>query len=454
MKKLLVVSLLAFIGLAFVLPAYSAEFDFGGYWRTRAFSYNNFTGEDQTEAVDYNAVDTRTRIYFTAQLNDHLKFVNKFEFDADWGSGANYGDIGTDGKQFEIKQSYADFTMGVLNAKIGAQGTTISRGFLFSDDFAGAILSYNCDNYSIPFIWIKPYDGGNGLDSDDGDVDYYAVSPSINAGNLKINPVFMWATSDDISKFNPAIHGRGVDFSWAGDNTYVNDIMSGYTAADMDIFFLGLDLDADMGAAQVWFTGLYEVGTIDYNSNVAGVPNEEMDISAYLLAVGADVAMGAASLHGQVFYASGDDEDEDFNQFWVPSQGSWYGQSYYWAEIMGFGMMDDMVSNGSPGDKINNIMAANIGASANPMDKLTLKADLWYATLAEEDAINGEKDLGFEIDLGLTYELVDNLNLDIIAAYLFAGDRTTQTIDETGLAVQFEEDANPYELGARLSLSF
>ena len=50
-----------------------------------------------------------------------------------------------------------------------------------------------------------------------------------------------------------------------------------------------------------------------------------------------------------------------------------------------------------------------------------------------------------------TYELVEGLNLDVVGAYLFAGDRTTAD-PTTGL--QYEDDANPYELGARLSLSF
>ncbi len=443
MKKLLVAALVAVVGLAFVVPVSALETEFGGYWRTRAFSYNNFTGEDETEAYDYNAVDTRTRLYFTAKLNDNLKFVNKFEFDADWGDGGSYGDIGTDAKVFEVKNSYADFNMGPVNAKVGAQGITISRGFLFADDFIGAVVSFNGGTFSLPFIWMKPYDGGSGKDADDGDVDYLAVAPSFNAGSVKINPVLMWATSDDISVWNPALHGTGPESSFDGTNDKIGDF---FAAEDMDLFFLGLNLDADLGAASLWFTGIYETGTIDVSGG------DDLDVDAYLLAFGADVGLGIANVHGQMFYASGQDQDEeeDLERFWVPSQGSWYGQSYYWAEIMGYGIMDDMVSNGSCGDKISNIIAYNIGASVKPMDKLTLKADLWYAMLAEED-VTDEDDLGFEVDLGVTIQLVENLNLDLIGAYLFAGDRTNANRDGSG---QFSDDADPYELGARLSLSF
>ena len=57
-----------------------------------------------------------------------------------------------------------------------------------------------------------------------------------------------------------------------------------------------------------------------------------------------------------------------------------------------------MVSNGSPADKISNVMACNIGVTLKPMDKLKLTADVWYAKLAEDD-YTGEKDLGTEVDL-------------------------------------------------------
>ena len=447
MKKMLVAALVAVVGMAFTAPAFAVEHEFGGYWRTRAFSYNNFSGEDKTEAYDYQAVDTRTRLYYTAVLNDNLKLVNRFEMDADWGD-QGYGDIGTDGKgnqTVEVKHTYADVTMGAVNAKIGAHYLELSRGFLFADDMMGATITYQGDGFAIPFVWVKPFDGGAGKDANDGDVDYYAIAPSFTAGSVVVNPVLLYATSDDIGAWNPGVHVSGPDFSFNGNEPALGVLGA---VEDLDLFFFGLNLDATLGDAKVWFTGLYEDGTVE----IAGA--KDVDISAYILAAGASMNLGAADVHGQMFYASGEnasDNDNEYEAFYVPSQNPWTGQSYYWAEIMGYGMMDDMVSNGSCGDKISNIMALNVGASMKPVEKLTLKADLWYAELAEEDVVKGEKDLGFEVDLGLTYELVENLNLDLIAAYLFAGDRTTMD-PTTGL--QFAADANPYELGARLSLSF
>ena len=77
------------------------------------------------------------------------------------------------------------------------------------------------------------------------------------------------------------------------------------------------------------------------------------------------------------------------------------------------------------------------------MDKLKLTADLWYAEHDEE--VNGEDELGVEVDLKATYQLIENLKLDVVAAYLFAGDATS---------LNGENDEDPFELGTRLSLSF
>jgi len=118
---------------------------------------------------------------------------------------------------------------------------------------------------------------------------------------------------------------------------------------------------------------------------------------------------------------------------------------------MGAGLFDNAgwsnnASNNAPGfNNITNILAYNLGANFKVMDDLTLRADLWYAEILEAGDLILDEPLGFEVDLGLTYKIMDNLNLDVVAAYLFADDGTTLGVDN---------DENPYEIGAQLSLSF
>ena len=406
MKRLLVITLAIMLVGAFTVPAMAVDHEFGGYWRTRMYSMTDFTGDD-SGAMDNQQADTRTRLYYTAVLSDEVQLVNKFEMDATFGDDTR-GDIGADGKNFEVKQSYADFTLGDFNVKLGTQGKCMARGFLFCDDFTGAIVRYVGDDMVIPFIWVKAYEGGTGDEANDFDVDYYGVDPVFNMGDLRINPHVLFVSSTDAS-------------AWSSTNA--NE--------EVSVYYLGVSVDYATDMFSAWFTGVYEAGTVDLTTG------DDLDVAASLAAVGGSFNMDALSIHAQAFYASGDDDsdDGDANDFYFPK-----GASYYWAEIMGYGSIDQAVSAGSPADQITNITAFNIGVDV-PFDKLSLTVDIWNANLVEDNAA-GDNELGTEIDVAASYQLLDDLKLKVVAAYLSAGDATGGG------------DENPTELGAILSLSF
>jgi hypothetical protein len=423
MKKFAIFGLAALLVVAFSMPASALESIFGGYWRTRAYTQQDFTGDD-SETENVTRIDTRTRLYYTAVLNDNLRFVNKFEFNAIWGDNDG-GDIGTDGDTFRVKHSYADFDMGPINAKVGLQGIVLARGFLFDDDFAGAVISFNGTGISFPIIWMRPYENSV---SDKDEVDYFAVAPTFGNETFSITPFGMYVYSNNASK-------------WGSTSDY----------DAMNMWYAGADLDINVGALSLWGTGIYQGGEADLASN----PNQSVDFKAWLAAAGLSIDLaGKADLHGQAFYATGPDEDDAANNeksdFFVP-----LGQSYYWSEIMGFGIFDNKgipaYQNGA-GDQIGNILAGNVGTTIKATDDLKISLDAWYAKLAEEIEVtdsNGnttkEDELGIEANVTITYQLVEGLNLDLVGAYLFAGDAVTK---------KAQNDKNPYEIGTRLSLEF
>ena len=411
MKKFAILGMAALLVAAFCVPAGAFDSEFGGYWRTRIFTQKDFNGTD-TGARDITQADTRSRLYYTAVFSDDFKFVNKFEWNSTWGDTVG-GDIGADGMGiFRIKNSYAYFNLGQWNFMIGVQPRVLARGFLFDDDFAGFVATYKCDTWSLPLIWIKAYEGGMGNDANDWDVDYYGLKPTFNIGdNMKLTPFFLYIYSKDAR-------------NWGA--TTFNDKLSAW--------YLGADLDVSMDSMSMWASAVYE--SVDADT----IFGQSIDIQAYLFAIGGDMPMGPLSLHGQFFYASGDDNpaDNDAEAFFVPR-----GQSYYWSEIMGNGVFDNQASSGSPAAGISNIMAFNVGMDYKVSDAMKLTADLWYAKLAEDNAA-GNDSLGTEIDLKLTYGLMDNLKLELIGAYLFADDATFGGANQ--------ED--PMEIGTRISLSF
>lgn len=392
MKKMLVAALVAVVGLAFTAPAFAIEHEFGGYWRARMFTQKNFSGDDG-RSQDVSRADTRTRLYYTAVLNDNLKFVNKFEMDAVWGDDTTYGAIGADDIAVEVKNSYVDATLGMVNAKIGTQGLVLARGFIFDDDYSGINLTL-AGNTSMVYMKIDE----NGANMGD-DQQAYVIAHAFKAGNFTITPLALYADMDD------------------SDYAYM----------------VGTDVDVNFGAVSVWGSFYYEGGNIDAT---------DADISAYLLAVGGNVNISdMVGIHGQVFYASGQDPDETKD---IESWTEIGGQSYYWSEIMGYGIFDNQSSAGSCDEKISNITAVNLGTTVKLSDKLSVTGDVWYAMLNEDDAYNQDK-LGTELDLKVTYQLIEGLTLDVVGAYLFADDATS---------LDGNNDENPYEFGTRLSLSF
>jgi hypothetical protein len=418
MKNLGILALAALLVVMFTLPAMAVEHQFGGYWRTRFYTDRNFTGEDDTEAQDIARTDTRTRLYYTAVLNDNLKLVNKFEMDAVWGPNTSYGDVGADAVAIEVKNTYAEIKIGNWLNRVGAQGLALARGFLFDNDGSAILSIYLGETFTVPLVWMRADEGGIGQDQNDGDVDSVAILPTFHLSEtMKITPYILYI--------------------WTEDATKSSHLSTGALAGIEELSFwnIGVDFDMTTDAFSLWLTGIAQGGSADL------VGGGDLDISTYLFAFGGSTTVGPAGLHGQFVYASGDDDLTDSDAEAFMDTG---GQSYYWSEIMGYGIFDNQVSNGSPADKISNIWFAQIGADFKPADKLKLSADLYYASVVEA-AGDLDEQLGTEIDLKLTYELVEGLNLDLVAAYLFAGESTT---------FDAADDANPYELGARLSLSF
>jgi hypothetical protein len=506
MKKFSILLVAAIMVLALTMPAAAFENEFGGYWRTRFFTQMNYSGTGDAQVTgpvttyglsstngttttytptrtwaaannrDQNTIDTRTRLFYTAKFSENLKFVNKFEMNASWGGNASYGQVGADNfdrvknsdgsgngyspnnNSFRVKASYVDFKLAEQRFTVGVQDFVLARGYVFADDAAGikAIFKVN-DAIYLPLIYMKMYEGGAGYSTSNGfaqsnsnyDLSSYVFYPTIflNKDNT-LKPHVAYITSENgsaaLAKNNPILAGYS---NALGTSDKLN-----LAVTQVDIWTAGLEYDGKIGIFDLGATGIFQFG------DVRLITNEDAKLSGYLFDLFGGVNLGPANIHAKGIYASGkkhDDDSTDLKQFATFGPPTDWGTSYYWSEIMGAGIVDNQVPAGAPGDKISNVWIANLGASYKLLQDLKFSADLWYAAHVDSVAIKTpalipqqySTDLGTELDLVATYTIVDNLKLDLIGAYLWAGDCITKSVDSKG-------SANPMELAAQLSLAF
>lgn len=423
------------------------ENQFGGYFRTRAYTETNFTGEDVTEAKDLDRIDTRTRIFYTAKFHENLKFVNKFEMNAVWGGAGTYGQLGADGANLVVKNSYVDFKVSDVRFSIGVQDFVLARGYLFNDDIAGVKAIFKVsDSVSLPIYYLKMYEGGSGKKADDYDLDACILYPTFHLNRETVlKPHFSWIGSDD--------------YSQASTKGSVMNRIPG--ATKLKVYSGGLEVDSKMGMYTVGATGIFQFGTIDvppasYNGH------ERLDFKGYLVDVFGSVNLGMPTLRIKGIYASGNDRDSyssgNVDAFFNPGGpgATGTGAQYSWAEIMGLGIFDSFGiataddPKGVYADKISNRIIGNLGVTYSPTKDMKIATDLWYAKTAKDvKLIDGTygNELGTEIDVVITYVLMDNLKLDLVGAYLWAGDVVNKAVSAT-------DAADPYEFGAQLSLAF
>jgi hypothetical protein len=443
MKKYAILALAAFMVVAFALPSYALENEFGGFWDTRFQSKKYYDGlaNDDPGGVDdtEDNVETRTRLYYTAKINDNLKLVNKFEMDATWGAAGTYGRTGADFISIEVKNTYADFNVGPTNWTVGAQNFELFRGYYISSDASGFIGRWKAmDNLVLATSWLKSFEvasaaGAAGGDTETADVDSYTVSGAFwFSENMSIKPSINYVFSDDPSIF-------GVASGLLAPTTV--------DTGELNLYTMGVDFDMTFDNWGLWATGIWQGGEVeDVIDPTLFVGEEDIDAKGWLVAVGGNVMLGGFDIYGEFAYAAGSD-DADERGFINPLG------SHVWAELLADGTLwggnpaGNAATGGGTYDVVTNLMYVGAGFKWSPMDKLMINPSVWYAKLDEDNA-SGDDTLGTEVDINIKYQLVEGMNLELIGAYLFADDAFV----DGAIGQENEEDA--YEYGMRLSLSF
>lgn len=506
MKKFTIITLAVLLAVAFTLPAWATEHEFSGNWRNRFYTKKRYDGTADRNVREWSGVDQRIQIQYSAIVNDNLKVVTKYEIDAIWGQAD--AAPGTDAVDIEVARVYVDFNLTPnLNIKTGYQMFYLARGYLVSDDAAGIIATYKVNpGLAFIFAWcsiashasnmvstlgvVNPgalvLDVDNDATINDADVDLYALVAVVALSkNIVLKPMYAFVHSQ-----------TGVLYADGLSAFPLNATLAVANIDNINIHILGLDADFNFGNFSAYFTGMWNFGDITvtrsgraainalevlFHQDPQRMESDDVDMAGWMIVMGAKYNFGMFDIHAKFLYATGDDArglaDNEYNSIYTtPINFS------YWAQIMGRGTFDGSTGQGgtyvqgvslnSPAHDNTNLWYIQLGTTVKPMDKMTVGLDVYYAELAEERTWFDEDGdwhragvLGLEVDLRVTYQIIEGLNLDLVAAYLFRDDATYQqtsrnrddwTANNTANAVYQDswEEADPWMLGARLSLAF
>jgi len=442
--------------VAIALPAFAFEVKYGGLFRVRYQGNNNLTASQDNDNQNY--IDQRLRIFFQFIASENLKLVTGLEWDTLWGgniSKVRYGHRDT--INAELKHAYLDFMIPCtpVRAKVGLQPVAFMSGWVIDEDFTGANVEATFDPVTVTAGYLAEVNNDVTQYSDRVDDWYvgvtYAQGP-FTAGLLG---------------FYQDGHNEGE--TGGGSYTGMADAPVGTSDS---LFNLGLNLGYKMDWANLF---------LNYVQNLASYDNPNGDnenYNGFMVEGGANFFYGPFTFNIGGFVASGDGNEDLKTQTAAEARGFYngfmypQGRSHYWSEILGLGTLDN--ATGFPGtgdqphqnntgayqvgDAPSNIWTITAGAAWQALETTKVTFNYYYVGTMNSVASNGiynlntgeyvlnqtSSSIGHEFDFYLDQKVVDGLMLRLVGAYMIANDAYTI----------YDDDPNPWELGARLQWSF
>lgn len=492
MRRFLVVSMVCLMALAIAVPSFALEVKWGGLFRARVLSQHDFTSYSATandlaqiygsKQINYtqhlNRFDQRLRMFIDFVSSENLKVVTKFETNTVWGSQAQAynsntgsGNVGADTGSLNIKNVYVDFKIPQtpLKATVGVQGINLVDSWIIDDDFSAALLHADLK----PFTVIIGYVSGQNFQpqSEEENIDDLAAVVAFKEGPFNAALVGVWQdahnTPASVFPTNNVYSDTPVAMNVPASPTAISNPFGwGNVVAERNqLFDLGFQLGYKIDFLSAYLNFVKNFGSVKLGPSPTALTT--FDYKGWMIDAGVNYFCGPYTLNLGGFYTSGQKINQETfrgaNPVLVPdSDLNWFtyplATSKYFSEIMGGGILDNVAPNGGYWRGYpfpTNIWTVTLGGAWQVLPQTKLALSWWYFGTSEKvparyDAIarNWKFDnyLGNEIDLNITQNIVDKLNLDLVGAYMFTGDAyRAKTYN-----VNYNKDDSVYELGARL----
>ena len=451
MGKGLIVLLVAAVAVAFALPAMAdltpKNLNVSGFYRSKAWLSNFHDGSggpslrtgEAGDAEQTNAyVEQRARVKFEFGT-ENVKAVWFLESDMLWGDSSGIvnrnqgGALGADSIQIETKNVYLwfkvpdtslDFTVGLQNQSDDYAGVLYGGA-----DFAGVFMTgaYEPVKYRLGFA--KLYEN-TAQKADDATLytasvkftpmkevalglnfDFLQDDTGTNSGvGLKINP------------FDAATPGPG-------------SVNANYK---LKLYTPGVSATFKAGPATLSGFAFYQFGKFE---SMLGAP--DFDVNAYGADLRADMSLGPAKVFLEGLYLSGDDKADEYNapigfgDYQGTGTGPGGNSSYTRTRMQIMLASWDTInvsqcivgcSGGEYGDSLGlqgrGLWHVAAGASMAFTPRLKAEVNAGYAAavkLQPGESSWRDKDLGTEVNAGLSFNVAKGLDVGVYGAYMWLG---------------------------------
>jgi hypothetical protein len=434
MKKLLVILTAMLFLIVAVGAAYAAETTFNGQYRIRAFSNWNFDKRpnnlNSERGLYTGYFDQRFRLTITHTRSEFLKAVIQFDLVEDtWGQQRNFRiNNSTTGEM--VRKAYIEFNVPKIGTfTVGKQPVTFGYGLVFSDSL-GKLDGLKWANKWGPVAVSAMYFRWHDRIDEGGASAFYNRDNDIWALDLKYTP----NANHTIELFGGWGHFRS--------NYVLGHSTDSYFLASADLGFAGIAYTgeiADMITLKGEVSGVFghEYGWAQGHTFNGGY-NIYLDASYHndMLRAGVAFILGSgAKVQRQL-------NDDSWEMNYITADNFTFGNIIAGGLGSG-GLNDTWVTGLGFANDIENLTAVKLYVEATPMEKLTLSAAVIWAKWTEPVGRNrayrhpmnyynnatsytawnkGSMDLGWEVDLGLKYQIMDGLTYTFAGGVLFTGD--------------------------------
>ncbi len=439
MKKIL--STVAALGLVagMATAAQALEFKVSGHYFVEGVYQSSGEGagvslvEDTTGEERSNDAFWRQEFIIrpVMQVNDKIVVKSKIYLangpvdnagtDGTWGTEDTNG---IDGNNINVHHLFMEYMSPIGKVRVGRTSSGLWQGdFLSSDKNNNRLMyfpNFMPENWGSCVFLQKSAEGDSTdpNDSSNGDSDVYEVSA--------------WYKTKDL------VVAMGYDFFEDSSNINFNKdrhLLKGY-------------YNQNFGAMYTEMEFQYVVGEQTYS-------NSALDVDIENFAIMADVGMTMDKLDiGMLaFYATGDSDGatnlENDAALSNSAEANGLGEQFQPYVIL-TGATTGMLTgdyNAANADMVaDGVVSLGMHADFAATDKLSLHTAIGFAQAEDTESIQ-DKDYGWEIDLGVSYKLMDNLTYAVDFGYLMTGDyfeEGTTTIDTNDV----------YVLNHRLTMEF